>query len=116
MRSLSLLDLHAGEFSSCKEKDESQCGLTFSNSQQAVFCPIENPISWPAILQVCLSMNDILQPAGSFSFPRDSKLTLVTFSGANSFTFKLQLVFRKVSAGFQIDNLELRPAVLADLE
>lgn len=41
-----------GQFSSCKEKDESQCGLTFSNSQQAVFCPITNPISWPAFLQV----------------------------------------------------------------
>lgn len=31
---------------------EERCGIEYSNSDQAVFCPIPNPPEWPPLLQI----------------------------------------------------------------
>jgi hypothetical protein len=43
---------YAGQFSSCKQQDKTQCGIVFSTGQQSRFCAISQTASWPAFLQV----------------------------------------------------------------
>jgi len=37
----------------CRTYNKSACGVQFSSPQQALFCPLDHPSSWPAVLQVC---------------------------------------------------------------
>ena len=36
----------------CEESDDAQCGLQYSNAEQAAFCAIASPSIWPAMVSL----------------------------------------------------------------
>lgn len=42
----------AGSYDDCTQYDTTQCGFQYSDSGQAAFCPVPQPSSWPALMQV----------------------------------------------------------------
>lgn len=38
----------------CKTYNKSNCGLQFSDQQNAAYCAIDTPSTWPPLLQVCM--------------------------------------------------------------
>jgi hypothetical protein len=36
----------------CLQRDDTRCGLQYSDVDQAVYCPIPSPTEWPPLLQV----------------------------------------------------------------
>ena len=42
----------SGEYDSCALYDETQCGVQYSNSRQAVWCQVDSPSIWPPVAQV----------------------------------------------------------------
>lgn len=39
-------------YSECKRYDDSDCGLEYSTYEQAAFCPVNQPPTWPGVLQI----------------------------------------------------------------
>ena len=39
-------------YTECLAYDNSECGIEFSTEAQAVYCEVQNPITWPALVQV----------------------------------------------------------------
>lgn len=59
MPGLSLLwrAVTVGSYDDCTQYDTTQCGFQYSDSGQAAFCPVLQPSSWPALMQVCSSLS-----------------------------------------------------------
>ena len=51
---LSKLWCDAGSYDDCTQYDTTQCGFQYSDSGQAAYCPVPQPSSWPALMQVHL--------------------------------------------------------------
>ncbi|RMZ55176.1 hypothetical protein APUTEX25_005454, partial [Auxenochlorella protothecoides] len=39
-------------YEDCEEYDESRCGLGYSTAAQAMYCPVPQPSTWPALMQI----------------------------------------------------------------